>query len=154
MKKRLLQLFLVTVITGTTLSMSGCGNNDVKRLENKIDRISEQLEGESKEIELQNKLDEANSKIQSLEQQLQGNSSTNFIDIKFPEDGNKYKATNKKIRFYTDSSCTQEIQDEVIITSPIVDDEIKAPNGIGVCGVRSNDTVIFSVEYPYLEKIK
>ena len=149
MKQRIMIIILVAMM----LAITGCGS-DTKKLEEKIDNIAEKLDSQSKEAELQKKLDEANEQISNLKKQINSNSeSGGFIDIKFWQDGKKYKAYyDEEFQFYSDCFCSQPITDFVII-SPIID-EVELSNEMQVYAVMSNKGIIYSTNWPELDEIE
>ena len=147
MRKRIILIILVITI----LSITGCGS-DTTRLENKIDQIVEKLDSQSQEKALQKQLDNANDQISDLQEQVDSDSSTNFINIKFWQDGKRYKVYDEEFQFYSDCFCSKRITD-VIIKSSVID-ELELSNDIKVYAVLSNKGIIYSPNYPSLEEIK
>ena len=147
MRKRIMVMILVAMM----LAITGCGS-DTKKLEEKIDNIAEKLDSQSQEAELQKQLDAANEEISNLQQQIDSNSSSSFINIKFWQDGKTYEAYDEELDFYSDCYCSVAIND-VKIVSPIVD-EVELSNDMTVYAVMSDKGIIYSSNYPELDEVE
>lgn len=149
MKKRIIGIGVITMIM---FLMTACGEASNKKLLEKIDSIETKLEEQEKQEELQKQLDKANAEISSLKQQLDGEDSSNYVAIKFWQDGKTYKPYDEEFKFYADQYCSKQIT-EVTIISPIYD-EVELENEITVYAMLSNKGIIWSSDYPRLDEIE
>lgn len=149
MKKRIILMILLASMT----TIAGCGS-DTERIENKVDRVLEALDSQSQDTELRKQLEAANNELTALKQQQKNNSSSSssFINIKFWQDGKTYREYDEEFNFYSDCFCSQELNTDVKIISPIVD-EVELSNDMTVYATLSDSGIIYSTEYPDLEEI-
>lgn len=126
-------------------------NNSRKILETGI-IMKENTQQQNKEIEeLQKELEKYKQQAVLKEQEeisLDVEDNT-YLTVKFPYDGNLYKEAYDSVTFYSDPTCTEEI-DDVIFMSPEID-TAQAKNGLGIYCLRlDSGEICYCTERPYL----
>lgn len=101
--------------------------------------------------ELQKELEEYKQKAELAEQEeisVEVEDNT-YLTLKFPSDGNYYKEAYNRVTFYSDPTCTEEI-DNARFMSPEID-AAQAKNGLDIFCLRlDNGKICYCTESPYL----
>lgn len=153
-------LVVVIVLVMAVILLKGCGNSNNKREINLLERRIEQLEQEKEQVqvnededqikELQQQLKEANSEKEELEKKANAIANDgNYLNVKFPSDGNFYKEAYDQVQFYSNSACTIKIDNPRFMSPEI--DSAQAENGLNIYCLRLDSGMIcYCTESPYL----
>lgn len=150
------KLFVLLLTVLVTLGMVGCGN---RANTNANIVINQKMYEKEKEIssqyeEISQKLDEVNVVKKENEQLKENNDNgnniyQNYVDIKFPEDGNIYICTDEDITFYSDEYCSNAIKIPKFSSEKI--DEGEAQNGINIYILRTtSNQIVYTTQCPSL----
>lgn len=149
MKKR---ITLIATMLLVIALITGCGTK--ANLQKRIDSLSETVE-DLKEENRRLKDGEKTQMCKDLESAIENGDIEDYLDIKFPEDGNIYRPDNIEVHFYTNPYCTI-LSEELPIISPAVD-KIKVKEGSYAYCVRAmkdGETVmIYSFLCPNLQVV-
>lgn len=138
MKKFLGLIFIVIIII---IIAKGCASCQSKEESRKIIEAGQRLETTTDEKqeeieELEQQVKKYKAKIDLLEQGLDRDiDSAEYLNLKFPSDGNFYKEAYDEITFYTDPTCTIELETEATFMSPEID-TVEAENGLAIYCLR------------------
>ena len=117
--------------TGTIMKENTQQNAEVEELQKELEKYKQQADlKEQEEISLD----------------VEDNT---YLTVKFPYDGNFYKEAYDSVTFYSDPTCTEEIN-AVIFMSPEID-TAQAKNGLGIYCLRlDSGEICYCTERPYL----
>lgn len=111
---------------------------NMKQQNKKIEELEEEIKEYKKDAEVK-KQEEESLRIEDK----------NYLNVKFPSDGNFYKEAYDAVTFYSDSTCTKELKN-VRFMSPEVD-TAQAKNGLNIYCLRmDNGEICYCTESPYL----
>ena len=157
------KLFVLLLTVLVTLGMVGCGNrantnaNIVinQKMYEKEKEISSQYEEISQKLDEVNVVKKENEQLKETVEQLKENNDNgnniyqNYVDIKFPEDGNIYICTDEDITFYSDEYCSNAIKRPKFSSEKI--DEGEAKNGINIYILRTtSNQIVYTTQCPSL----
>lgn len=125
---------------------------EIKRLY----KIQEQKEKISKETieKLETENEQLKEKLQQQpkeEPQDNKNKYQEYIDVKFPKDGNVYVCTDEDVVFYSDEFCSKQIKKPKFSSNSV--DETYAKNGFSIyCLHTTENKIVYTTVYVSLEK--
>lgn len=109
-----------------------------KQQNEEIEKLQEELE-KYKQQEIINEQEEISMDVED----------NAYLIVKFPSDGNYYKEAYDRVTFYSDSTCTEEIDDARFMSPEI--DKAQAKNGLEIFCLRlDNGRICYCTESPYL----
>ena len=145
-------LGIIILVVVVIFFAKGCGDSNKKReLQNQITVQNQENAEEQEEIKrLKQQLEEANKELIELEQEVNEIvEDDNYLNVKFPPDGNYYKEAFDEVIFYSDPTCTEKIYDARFMSPKI--DSAQAENGLNIYCLRlDNGEICYCTESPYL----
>lgn len=149
MKKVLvISIVLITIIF---FAKSCSDSNQNRRLRNQVSVQKQENVADEEEIQkLKKHLKEANKNLIELEQEAnEFIEDNNYLNIKFPSDGNYYKEAFDSVTFYSDPTCTEKLDDARFMSPEI--DSAQAENGLNILCLRlDNGEICYCTDSPYL----
>lgn len=149
MKKVLvISIVLITIIF---FAKSCSDSNQNRRLRNQVSVQKQENVADEEEIQkLKKQLKEANKNLIELEQEAnEFIEDNNYLNIKFPSDGNYYKEAFDSVTFYSDPTCTEKLDDARFMSPEI--DSAQAENGLNILCLRlDNGEICYCTDSPYL----
>lgn len=131
--------------------------NELRIANEEIEKLKEELNEQDTEklqtriVELEEELRIKSGEItQQAINNISNGTYVNYMNTKFPTDGNYYKERYDRVVFYADPTCTNEIYVDLRFLSPAID-ESQAKNGLKIyCLERDDGTIVYCTEYPDL----
>lgn len=144
-----LVITIIVIIVITYQSFPGAwrsftGNQDTRLQTSQIDELQEEVERlTSENDELMAELDMKNSENEA--------DSIQILNLVFASNGNTYKPRDG-FTFYSDFNCTKEVNGDLrFFTDKSLHEELE--NGLSIYILKSSQGYVFSVREPQLEQI-